>query len=71
MTVQIDTHFTSKTRARIPAAIGAALDVPGKYVTQPSLMLVTVTWRGSTPNMLKDAAKQKSHQHKEYEDGCV
>lgn len=41
----LDTHFTSKTRARIPAAIGAALDVPGKCVTQPSPMLVTVTWR--------------------------
>lgn len=39
------THFTSKARARIAAAIGAALDVPGKCVTHPSPMLVTVTWR--------------------------
>lgn len=50
---QVDTHFTSKTRARIPAAIGAALDVPGKCVTQPSPVLVTVTWRNHTQNMLQ------------------
>ncbi len=46
---QKDTYFTSKTRARIPAAIGAALDVPGKCVTQPSAMLVTVTCRHNNP----------------------
>lgn len=49
---QIDTHFASRTRARIPAAIGAALEVPWKCVTQPSPMLVTVTWTHT--NMLQD-----------------
>ena len=47
MTGQIDTHFTSNARARTPAAIGAALDVPGKYVTHPSPMFVTVTWKNN------------------------
>lgn len=39
------THLTWRTRARIPAAMGAALDVPWKCSTQPSPLLVTVTWK--------------------------
>ena len=38
-------YLASRTRARIPAAMGAALDVPAKWVTQPSPRLDTVTCR--------------------------
>lgn len=65
MTGQVDTHFTSKARARIPAAIGAALDVPGKSVMQPSPVLVTVTWRDDKANTLQDAAMQTSYEDTE------
>lgn len=50
------THFTSNASARIPAAMGAALDVPGKYVTQPSSMLVTVTCGDNRLNVSQAAA---------------
>ena len=50
------THFTSRTRARIPAAMGAALDVPWKCSTQPSPLLVTVTWKHKSCCDVKESA---------------
>lgn len=51
------THFTSRTRARIPAAMGAALDVPWKCSTQPSPLLVTVTWKHKYHCDMEESAK--------------
>lgn len=50
------TDFTSRTRARIPAAMGAALDVPWKCSTQPSLLLVTVTCKHKNYCDMKESA---------------